>query len=275
MKKLFFLTILLFSCLLVSIITLQIIQSNSGDWLYEFLRERFSITLPALEPNRSSVEGVQGTKLQYQVKELGSSTTLFLIPRANSFQLDYLENAGRKELSKFQSFDLVFNSGYFTPDLRHAGLLISDGAQKVALAPNDLQLNGVVRFTIDRGVEIIYNPNFKSDDGAVFEFQTGPIFIQDNIIADEFINKSLNGRTRHMRTFMGYSDEYSLIIGISTEPVSLYDLSEIILKSARFTRLNLINLDGGSSTAIYIRDQNNKSFRSFKQLPFLIGVKFE
>lgn len=277
MKIRFLIAVLFLFCTLVTIASFESIQRNFVDWFNLSVREKLSLEelmLPSDDYPEEQERNVN-SELKYKTVDLKYSITLFLVPRMSSFNMYYLENRELISLSQFETFDIIVNGGYFTTDLRHAGLYVSDGQQKVPLAPRDKQLNGVVRFSIDRGLEIIHKQNYQLDNSAIFEFQTGPFMVEKNIISQESINKSLNGMTKHTRTFLGYSNDYVLIIGISAQPVTLLELSETILESVNLPGLNLINLDGGSSTAIYLRQQNDRSFRSFKQLPFLIGVKFE
>lgn len=191
------------------------------------------------------------------------------------FQIKYIQNVDLKttrDIAEQNQLIAIINAGFFLQNLSHAGLLRLDRNDIVKLAPQDKQLNGVVQILAN---DIIIVPIEKLDTNnlASIAFQTGPVFITDSQIQQSYIQNSLNGLGKYIRSFLGYDKDY-YYIGYTSVPASLTEISELLIVSLgnQNPYLNFINLDGGSSTSFYLSSENNNSFRSSKQLPFLIGI---
>ncbi len=166
----------------------------------------------------------------------------------------------------------AINGGFFLKDLSHAGLLKIEGVVYVNLAPIDKQLNGVIYWQDSKvGIaKIDKNLDIKYFDSAI---QTGPVMILDSVIQEEPIKSSVNGMTNHLRSIFGYDSTYYYFI-YTVQPYSLLEVASLLVEKINEYEqsLNFINLDGGSSTSFYITKNESASFRSFKILPFLLGI---
>jgi uncharacterized protein YigE (DUF2233 family) len=160
------------------------------------------------------------------------------------------------------------NSGFFLEDGSHAGLLTVKGFKYVALAPNDKQLTHVVKYK-DNTISFVPNSQYTFDSTTDFEFQAGPLFVDNGSIRDELINASPNGNLLTFRSFIGLKTDNKIFIGVTTKQVELKTLGNE-LKKLLGENITVMNLDGGSSVAVYFRDSSLNSFGTSKILPNFI-----
>lgn len=176
-----------------------------------------------------------------------------------------------KDVLEEANSNLGINGGYFLPDWSHAGLLEINGEIIVREALNDKQVTGLVlihenRISIEK-VEEIYNVN------APTVFQTGPIIILGNEVQNDAINLAPNGSGEFIRSFIGTTSDNEIIIGVSTKFITLNDLAESLLKNEYLKQkeIDVINLDGGSSTVLYSKENPKFQINTFKKIPFILG----
>jgi exopolysaccharide biosynthesis protein len=160
------------------------------------------------------------------------------------------------------------NSGFFLDDGSHAGLLTVNGFKYVSLAPNDKQLTHVVRYQ-DNFLSFIPNSDYAFSSTSDFEFQSGPLFLENGNARSDLINSSPNGNLTTFRSFIGLTPENKIFIGVTTKQVDLVTLGNE-LKKLLGQNITVMNLDGGSSTAVYFRDSSLNSFGTSKILPNFI-----
>lgn len=178
-----------------------------------------------------------------------------------------------KSTTKENEYLAGINGGFFLQNLSHAGYLNISGQEVVSLAPTDTQLTGVFLFD---GInpKIFTISEFQQSSIEInsegFAFQTGPIIILNNQIQTGLINNSVNGQGKYLRSFIGYTSQGEVFLGISEVPMDLNDLSENLLSYFEGEIINAINLDGGTSTSIYSSENITFDFRSYKSLPFVI-----
>lgn len=163
------------------------------------------------------------------------------------------------------------NSGYFLEDGSHAGLLTVNGFRFVPLAPNDKQLTHVTRLK-NNELSFVPNNQYVFDDSSSFEFQSGPLFVENGDVREELINASPNGSLLTFRSFIGINANDEIFIGVTTKQVGLETLG-MDLKRILGSDITVMNLDGGSSVSVYFRGSSLNSFGTSKILPNLI--KFE
>lgn len=178
-----------------------------------------------------------------------------------------------KDVFEEMNFSVAINAGFFLENWSHAGFLEVDKQILTSAAPNDKQLSGLVLINSGK-ISIEKIQDMSSVEGETV-FQTGPIFVQDNIIQTDAIDQSLNGTGKYIRSFLGTTNTGETIIGISTKFVTLEDLANSLLQNSKFKdkAITIINLDGGSSTILYSNENDNFQVNLFKTLPFLLGFK--
>lgn len=121
----------------------------------------------------------------------------------------------------------------------------------------------------------------------VIEFQTGPIVIHNNQVAQAEIDNSFNGEGKYPRSLIATTDQTEIFLLTVRQGVTLDALGEFLLTLELFQgkRLDVLNLDGGLSTLVYAPrhqqmywsssegDSDGSSHDPRKaRLPFFIGV---
>ncbi len=163
------------------------------------------------------------------------------------------------------------NSGYFLESNYHAGLLTINGTKYVAIAPNDKQVTHVVKYK-DGVLSFMPNSSYIYDVTSDFEFQAGPLILDNGLVRTDLINEAPNGNQSSFRSFIGLTKDGKVFIGISTKAVDLKTLAEE-LKTKLGEGLFAVNLDGGSSTSIYFEGSSLSSFGTSKILPNILMFK--
>ena len=110
---------------------------------------------------------------------------------------------------------------------------------------------------------------------STVEFQTGPLVIENGKPSMAFIEGSINGLAKQRRTLLATLDTTQLFLVIVREMISLDELARMLptLSVFKGKRLDVVNLDGGSSTALYSRNFPRLNFNVNDRLPLLIGVR--
>ena len=110
--------------------------------------------------------------------------------------------------------------------------------------------------------------------------QTGPQIIRDNKLQIGEIQSSINGMGRHARTAFATvngTEHYVIVVRkpLLSPGMTLEELGQVLLDSDIFKgSLDVVNLDGGSSTSLYLKNHPELSFHSGRQiLPILLCVK--
>jgi exopolysaccharide biosynthesis protein len=164
----------------------------------------------------------------------------------------------------------------------HAGLLIIKGQLLEPLAFDKTgQLTHVV--VLDHRVNKMSFHDvtgFNADEYTATRysaFQTGPLLIQDNAIQLGLIAASANGESRHLRSILGYTDSGESFVMITRVNFRLADLAAKLAEFEIFSgkTINVINLDGGTSTAMYSPLLEQFNFGETKRLPIIFGVPLQ
>jgi exopolysaccharide biosynthesis protein len=209
-----------------------------------------------------------------------STLNMTLIAPEKPFEFIYQPQTLRsvRQIAQAGDYDICINASYFAGSRRqatHVGWLWNHGR---ALAPlsDDPQLSHVVSYNPVTGYlsmtsRIFFSPS-RSD--SMIEFQTGPAVVDSNRIAYESIRKSINGLSYHTRTLLAAVDHTRIYFITVRNPVQLDDLGKILLNLSLFKdkRLDVVNLDGGSSVALYVKSLPNVNTNIDDQLPFLLAV---
>ncbi len=209
-----------------------------------------------------------------------SNEDIYLVEFEGYIDLIYNKNVTKtaREISETEQFIISTNGGFFRENKAHAGLLIQYGVLMANIAPNDNQVTGVVilnknSISFKNIKEINVNNYLHNKDNIVF--QTGPIIVSDNNVNTTAIKKSVNGTGRYLRTLLGYTQSGKKFFAITTKNYDLETLAEEILKMQNLQGeiVNVINLDGGTSTYIYSNENKDFNIGTFKTLPIILGVK--
>jgi len=166
--------------------------------------------------------------------------------------------APRRELAQVieqQSCFAGVNGGYFDPDYASIGLLIVDGKMIAPLQRARL-LTGVLTASA-RGVQILRTRELSRQQKLSAALQCGPFLIDLGRRV-----RGLEGVREARRTFAAVGGLDRVALGFCTE-VSLADLAKIlaIVQIADGFKISrALNLDGGSSSAFWVKRETGSAF---------------
>jgi exopolysaccharide biosynthesis protein len=197
--------------------------------------------------------------------------------------LDFLYNprgyASFRKTAASGPYRFLVNGAYFDKsggNYTHAGWL-SSGSQVYAPVKADAQLSCVVSYDLLTDSLAVVPLEFFSTEGCehCLQFQTGPQLIDGGQITAAAIRTSINGKSAHLRTLLGFDTAGWKYLLITREPVALEELAGYLQEQELFQGRNIsfVNLDGGSSTALFAADNHELNFSQRTGLPFLIGVR--
>lgn len=198
------------------------------------------------------------------------------VPNNKKFKFIYdpENNLSLKDLGINNNLDFLINAGYFTEQKTHAGGLILNN-KKYFNFVNDFQLTHVLAYNEEDDLIKIYKLDEflnLNQNNFNFAFQTGPIVIKNTEIQYKFINNSLNGKELARRSLVGYDIHKNIYFVITRKVYTLEYLASILLNILPAENsITLVNLDGGSSTAMFYQGSELFQINEDKILPILFG----
>ena len=139
------------------------------------------------------------------------------------------------------------NGGYFKPDHTPLGLVVSKGDTLHAWERSKI-LTGVLAVT-PRGASLLRAAEFKPGPGIREALQAGPFLVdRGRAVA------GLNATRLAERTVL-LAESKGVVALLTTAPVSLAELSQLLATPGLWAGLKIeraLNLDGGSSTALWV-----------------------
>jgi len=229
----------------------------------------------SLRPDETIKDG-NITVFNYKLADM----TIVTVPDTLNFIFVPNEVKPFEEMAKENNFRYMINSTYFAGNnlkAKHCGILKN---YEQIISPDlmqDKQIKYVVSYNRkDRKIDYSYFENFKpSSDANTLEFQTGPLVIENNKLSDTAIRSSINWERKTKRTLIASLDNKDIFLIIVRENVDMINLGKFLLKLSIFKdrKLDVMNLDGGSSTALYSKNHPKLGYRLSARLPLLIGIK--
>ncbi|MBP0016805.1 MAG: phosphodiester glycosidase family protein [Cyanobacteria bacterium SBLK] len=183
-----------------------------------------------------------------------------------------------KDVAQYFEYRYIMNGSFFEGDrlnAKHAGWLSILGMNHSSIK-EDPQLSHVVRYNPSSGaIEFVPLEEFeplRSDN--YIEFQTGPLILHNNKLAEKYIRESINGLGEYKRALLAYTNDKQKYFIITKEVVALDDLGEYLLTLPIFSDkiLNVINLDGGPSVALYSKNFPELNYNEEDRLPILLTI---
>ncbi len=211
----------------------------------------------------------------------------FTVVVFNNHDLDIrftAENAqSLKEQTQSEEWKMAINGGYFAGSLISAtpigGLSIRGEVLTEVVNDSQNQITQVVIFDHEQlKLNIVPLSQFSSSayaDSRYSYFQTGPLVLKDNQLQSTQIKDSINGVDKYLRAVVGITDKGEIVLGVSRIAMSLEEFANKLLSVETLAdrKVTLVNLDGGSSTAIFSPELDQFNFGENKRLPYVIGVK--
>ena len=139
------------------------------------------------------------------------------------------------------------NGGFFHPDWRPAGLVISEG-RRINRFETAKLLSGVV-YSDDRGVHLVRRAQFRDHPGISALVQTGAYLVEGGQSV-----RGLSATDSRRRTFIATDGRGHWVLGAAVSPLTLAELAECLASPGVLTPWRIdraINLDGGSSTGFF------------------------
>lgn len=138
------------------------------------------------------------------------------------------------------------NGGFFTPQFKPMGLMVSDGRKTGAWQTGPLLTGAVV---VTDHPQLLWNAEVNADEAREL-VQAGPRLVDDGQAV-----AGLDARKRSARSFIANDGGTQWLIG-TADNISLSDLAELLSVPGlmpAFTVHRALNLDGGHSSALYYR----------------------
>jgi len=182
------------------------------------------------------------------------------------------------DLAMRNNCEVAINASYFSGtklSATHVGLLSIWGRQHVPIGSENQLTHAAVFYKQSKTVRFFDANSYKSSvQNDVIEFQTGPLVLDDGEVQKSFVNNSVNGTTRHKRLLLATDETNRIFIIVVREKVNLIELANYLRSLNVFGKeLDVINLDGGKSVALWDRYYPEVNYNSNDRLPLVICVK--
>lgn len=260
--------------LLIVVIGGALVYTKGKDWVIRYLPGIFSpSSVKPLQQQTPDVLFVYDNIKSYTIAIFTKPLEIAYIPQnARSVKLE-ADNLG---------WQLAVNGSYFRGsyiDAEHAGFLQIYGTKYFGQVAVDPQITHIVIYDKVRdSLNFVpadeFDPKVYVNENYLI-FQTGPLVIKDNIVQTELIDDSSNGSTRFLRTLLGYTNTDEKFFVITEANYTLSEVAEELLNLDAFKGeiINVVNLDGGSSTAMYSSQLSQYDYAIESRLPLLLGIK--
>ncbi|MDM8560034.1 phosphodiester glycosidase family protein [Candidatus Parabeggiatoa sp. HSG14] len=183
------------------------------------------------------------------------------------------------DVGKLYGYKYIINGSFFDGwrgNSKHAGWLKIFG-QIHSQIKKDKQLTHIVIVNANGKLEFVDYHDFIASEKSqqTIEFQTGPLILYKNKVTMRYINSSINGNGKYSRSLIGFTSDGKKYFIVTKVPFSLSELANILLKNSVFQgkELSVMNLDGGPSVALYVKDNPTLSINVNGKLPLLLAVE--
>ncbi len=166
------------------------------------------------------------------------------------------------------------NGGFFHPDFRPLGLMVTDG-ERINKFETSKLLSGLV-IADGSGLRLQRRSEFQDHRGITSLLQAGPFLVDRGAVV-----KGLSSESARRRTFLVWNGEHGAgglwAMGTSSA-LSLAELGAVLADRdviTEFVPQRALNLDGGSSTGLYFdRGAGRKDFEvnPYKRVRNFLGI---
>jgi hypothetical protein len=225
-----------------------------------------------------AIQNIQeGSLTIYNVKKYNS--IVVKIPEITSYLYQRKIQKTIAEIASDSSYSLLANASFFDYDFpsrsfSHAGYLKIHN-QVLASMRHDNQITRLFAYD-SKNKTVSYFDTVDLDRTRDFDLvvQTGPQIIDRGTICNASIESSTNGNRATFRTAFGSVNGREFYIIVTRQEFTLKDLGGMLLRSGIFTGvLDVVDFDGGPSTALYVRNHPEMCFNPTSGLPMLLGVR--
>jgi hypothetical protein len=129
----------------------------------------------------------------------------------------------------------------------------------------------------EQKIRFVKRDEFVSDKDSLnsLEFQAGPVVINNNLVDTNCIKSSLHKTKNASRTLLASTNNKNVFFITIRDGVDLAEIGKFLLSLDIFKggKLDVINLNDGSASALYSRKFSTIRFNSFYKIPFLLAVR--
>lgn len=163
------------------------------------------------------------------------------------------------------------NGGFFHPDWRPSGLVITRG-NRINRFETARLLSGVV-YSDERGIHLVRRAQFQEHPGITALLQSGPYLVEGGRAV-----RGLSASDPNRRTFIATDWRGHWVLGATLSTLTLADLAECLASPGALAPWRVdraLNLDGGSSTGFFFErgeDQAPVTLHPLKRVRNLLGI---
>jgi hypothetical protein len=169
---------------------------------------------------------------------------------ATSLRVHYAPETPRTVRDWFGAIspDVVINAGFFTPENKTAGLVVSDGKR---YGQTYKGFGGM--FSIRNGkpyLQWLAQQPYVQDAGITQAVQSFPMLLLNGQVIDGLPDDGSHNR----RSFLGIDRAGRVVLGVCHSPVwTMTDLAHYLATNSLLNLSSAVNLDGGSSTGLWLQ----------------------
>lgn len=266
---------------MIKLIFRLLIVSVVGIVVYLILKYQPEINFPINE-DRSATIATEINGMSVWHDRLG---TYALIIFDQSPELFTLPNRDKSLSRVLQDEDakLITNAGYYFIEngkLYYSGLLLVNGQQLSPINTRSTSQISHVMYWKDSKLGVLPADSASSQvttwqNAGYSALQSGPLLINANQVQTVTIQNADNSDGRYLRTVIGQLLSGEKFIWIQKVPQTLMQLTESIQNHEDLKgKIDFaLNLDGGSSTSLIVKNYSPTDFFTTKTLPGLLLIK--
>jgi uncharacterized protein YigE (DUF2233 family) len=221
---------------------------------------------------QSTARGVEFIQRRERAGETDDWVTLVRVdPRVATLRVHYAPDTPRNVREWFDALNtsVVINAGFFTPEKRAAGLVISDGTSSGQTYKG---FGGM--FGIRNGkpqLQWLARKPYTKDALITQAVQSFPMLLVDGRIVSGLPDDG----SRNRRSFVGIDQEGRVVLGVCHSPVwTMTDLARYLLNNPLLNLTDALNLDGGASSGLWLRGVPEAILAdSIESVPSVISVE--
>lgn len=259
-----------FLCCLLWVLLLQTAGALAVDWTPVGESQQQDISADLAYAKRTALRPSDGKQV--------TAHLAFFTSRA--FRLEVIDLGAGTEAA-YPTLEAAFrsegcvagvNGGFFHPDWRPSGLMITKGQQINRFETAKL-LSGVI-YSDDRGIHLVRRGRFQDHPAITALLQSGPYLVEEGRPV-----RGLSASDPRRRTFVATDWRGHWVLGATTSSLTLADLAQSLASADALTPWRVdraINLDGGSSTGFFFDrgpDQAPVTLQPWKRVRNLLGIR--
>jgi hypothetical protein len=255
--------------ILLLVLMLRASKAFPADWTPGGESEREDISADLAYSKRTAVRPSDG-------KQATAHLAFF---NSQAFRLEVIDLGGGQEAA-YPTHEAAFraegckagvNGGFFHPDWKPAGLVISEG-RRINRFETAKLLSGVI-YSDDRGIHLARRARFQDHAEITALLQTGPYLVEDGHSV-----RGLSAADPRRRTFIATDWRGHWVIGATPSNLTLAELGAVLASPNTLTPWAVdraINLDGGSSTGFFFDRGAGRApvtLQPWKRVRNLLGI---